>query len=210
MWLPSDTLQHSRGPWKKHKYTAIKNGRYIYPGESVEGAARNYRQAAKTAAREQEKGKNRTAQNYRARGAFINTNRATWEANEKARIATGPTAKKYKKQAAINRHVYEKGISSGATEENSKSSARRITDSNGLLAKPYSKNLKNKTYRKNQRRAKLESLIFKGKRKVKKLLKNLIPRSQTKVTVSSNLMPAGTKKDITKQYNNMKKKKKRR
>lgn len=32
-------LAHSKGPWKKHKYVSVVNGRYIYPhGSSVRGA----------------------------------------------------------------------------------------------------------------------------------------------------------------------------
>ena len=73
---------------------------------------------------------------------------------------------------------------------------------------------KNKTARKNQRREKLRSLIFKGKRLVKKALKRMgvdtsnrakqqrkkarKARNATTVTVTSNLMPARTKKTVKK------------
>ena len=35
-----DYIEHSAGPWKKHKYIAKRDGRYIYP-EDITGAKRN-------------------------------------------------------------------------------------------------------------------------------------------------------------------------
>lgn len=64
MWTPtsnSDELQHSRGPWKKHKYLKIDaNGNYIYPNDA--GAMDRHRVAKADAAAQaaQKKGRNRT------------------------------------------------------------------------------------------------------------------------------------------------------
>ena len=35
-----DYIEHSAGPWKKHKYIAIRNGRYIYPEDITSRSSR--------------------------------------------------------------------------------------------------------------------------------------------------------------------------
>ena len=71
MWLPSDTLQHSRGPWKKHKYTAIKNGRYIYADQLFQEHKR-HADAKKSAEQYQQQGKARTQRHYKKYGGDPN------------------------------------------------------------------------------------------------------------------------------------------
>lgn len=238
MWQPTDNyLAHSRGPWKRHKYTKIVNGHYIYDAttgkryhtDNMSDAIYNKKQQYKssqgltslsgnagmekrsraqaTATREQAKGKARTEREQKRLRNNYYSERSSKNYGDRLNA---------KRKELLSSHG-SKGMDAARRVDEQMRMADRIYAKGKMReyekAHGYDKAKtkgKNPTYKKNQRRAKLESLIFQGKRKVKKFLKNLKKRSEPKVTVTSNLMPAGTKKDITKKYNQMTSKKKKR
>jgi hypothetical protein len=222
MWKPTDTyLAHSRGPWKRHKYIAVKNGRYIYNTHSgvslTDGSkkknAADPDAAARSAGEANAKGRNRT----------LNEQKKAYEAHKDRfhRAVTTATREQAKGKARTEREKrrLEEGYYKERSSKNygdrlnakrkellrsygskSMDAARRVDKQMKIADRIYSKGKmreyekahgydkaktkgKNPTYKKNQRRAKLESLIFQGKRKVKKLLNSLTTRKPKKYTI---------------------------
>ncbi|MBO7450472.1 MAG: hypothetical protein J6U54_08880 [Clostridiales bacterium] len=215
----NEELRHSaKGTtWKKkvHKYIDIINGRYVYPQEEVKGFdTKKYTELYKQRVSEIKKQhaieeRNRVEEKHKndkkRPSSKFTSERLQKRANEilssgKTDSKTLARGKDFLKKANQARNTFWK---------NAMNSAKGVGQSHSDFYKRAGEGkAKNKTYRKNQRRAKLESLIFKGKRIVKKALSKLgvdmsnraiqsrkkKKRSKSKITLRPNSSSRTTKK----------------
>ena len=136
MWKPSVTpsqvLAHSQGPWDKHKYVKIVNGKYFYPngyedGRTVSDLKGN---AAKTANREQEKGEKRTKleqskkevkEEKKPEPKFVEEDRKAKEEAEKKKAEEAAEKEKNKKTTEDSDSKKKKGSGSSKSKKDKKS-----------------------------------------------------------------------------------------
>lgn len=138
MWRPSITsdevIIHSQGPWDKHKYVKIVDGKYYYPNSYKDGRTiSNLREnAAKTANREQEKGEKRTKQEQikketkevkeekKPEPKFIEEERKAKEEAEKKKAEEAAEKEKNKKSETDSDSKDKKKKGSGSSSKSKK------------------------------------------------------------------------------------------
>lgn len=237
MWRPtvsSDELYHSaKGTtWKNHKYLKKIGNTYIYAKNAY-----TMDRKAKAAKKKFEKQlKDNKLDDQEVERAIVN--RKIYDGNGHQHIDVNPKhdpiniygpnapynmlpgkygkayrkAENDKQDAAttfINKEKYER------TSRTFKDMAKKEVSSIGQELKRDAKSNARKAKKSTKKaiaktKSKARKAVKSAKSAINNLKKKLNSTSKTRITVTSNLMPAGTKKDITNKYNHTTSKKKKR